>query len=985
MSSLKKLHKKSISLLLVFLMSFTLLTPYTTTVAYGNEEVITQKEAIYLELTEDTSFYNAEKQSMGKLLKGAILQSHNNENSIYYFIINNEEFHIDSANVNQLNEDFIPTNETQSEETLTEAEMGTIVNNDTPVYLDESRDTIIAFLNANLIIPIIENKDDLIKISLNNQDVFVDNKDIKVAETIQVEDEADDSSSITEEIVTEDKEESSVSEEIVTEDKQEISLDEEVAAPEVKKLETVTTTRSFRTTDKYFEVVEDLVAVYHSDGGKLTHVGYLNKGQVFPRVSDYGDWHQIKYGGGTGFVWKAATKPVDNPSIKNLNNGLVNSTRRFQAIDTLTVYDNSSGILVPFARIFKGVSYPVISEMGDWLQIDISGRIGYVYKPATKLLFTSADSYFQAKEARVSVYDNSSGSLVHVGYLLKDQVYPRVRDYGDWHQIKYGNGLGYVWKDATQPVSNPKLGNLNSTNLKNSSEMFTAIDTLTVYDNSSGKLVPFAEIFRGVKYPLIRDLGDWIQIDIVGRIGYVYKPATKFNFKSTDQYFETITDNVAVYENRGGTLIHVGNLQKGQVYPRLRDYGDWHQIKYGRGTAFVWKDATKPVSGSSIKNLSGIASFNDTNFQGLSDLTVYDNTSGSLVPFGTLKKGEVYPFIRIVGDWVMIDFSGRIGYVYKGNLQIGPIYNYTNYTKTLQEMVNIQMTVSPQTDKKYQTFVRQDALSVNNTSNPTSGLVTTSGWRVRIGPDQNTWSIGTLNPGETVSILSKAWNATDNMWWYEIRYNRTWVNASPDDVKNYLNPSNFSTGTKEYFQFLLLSGSAGTNVNELNNKVLVNKGILTGKGQAFLEGATLNNINEVYLISHALLETGNGSSTLANGILVSQVDGQSVEPKVVYNMYGINAKDSCPDTCGAEYAYKQGWFTPELAIIGGAKFISSGYINNGSYKQDTLYKMRWNPAAPGTHQYATDIGWSYKQVNNISKIYDLLDSYILTYDIPVYK
>ena len=104
-----------------------------------------------------------------------------------------------------------------------------------------------------------------------------------------------------------------------------------------------------------------------------------------------------------------------------------------------------------------------------------------------------------------------------------------------------------------------------------------------------------------------------------------------------------------------------------------------------------------------------------------------------------------------------------------------------------------------------------------------------------------------------------------------------------------------------------------------------------------------------------------------------------------YNMYGIGAVDSSALRSGSEYAYKQGWFTPEAAIIGGAKFIAERYINHTTYKQNTLYKMRWNPARPGTHQYATDIGWAYKQVSNISRLYNLIDTYTLHFDVPQYK
>lgn len=154
---------------------------------------------------------------------------------------------------------------------------------------------------------------------------------------------------------------------------------------------------------------------------------------------------------------------------------------------------------------------------------------------------------------------------------------------------------------------------------------------------------------------------------------------------------------------------------------------------------------------------------------------------------------------------------------------------------------------------------------------------------------------------------------------------------------------------------------------------------MSGKASAFITAGNTYGINELYLISHALLETGNGKSTLANGV--------KVNGKTVYNMYGIGAFDSDPVKAGANFAYNAGWFTPEQAIIGGAEFIAKGYINAG---QNTLYKMRWNPDAASssrkaTHQYATDIGWAVKQIAQIHNLYSLVSSYSLIFDIPVYR
>ncbi|TGQ03570.1 hypothetical protein EN860_035075, partial [Mesorhizobium sp. M00.F.Ca.ET.217.01.1.1] len=50
------------------------------------------------------------------------------------------------------------------------------------------------------------------------------------------------------------------------------------------------------------------------------------------------------------------------------------------------------------------------------------------------------------------------------------------------------------------------------------------------------------------------------------------------------------------------------------------------------------------------------------------------------------------------------------------------------------------------------------------------------------------------------------------------------------------------------------------------NKILKNKGILKGKGKTFLKAQEKYDVNVLYLVSHALVETGNGKSELAKGI-----------------------------------------------------------------------------------------------------------------------
>ena len=309
-----------------------------------------------------------------------------------------------------------------------------------------------------------------------------------------------------------------------------------------------------------------------------------------------------------------------------------------------------------------------------------------------------------------------------------------------------------------------------------------------------------------------------------------------------------------------------------------------------------------------------------------------------------------------------------------------PVYLYTDYKYSLFDMVDIQVGLGAQTDKKYNTFIRSDALEANPWNNPSEGTVLGNGWNVRGGAGTDYWIVGKANDGQRFNIIQ---TLLVNDWhWYQIKFGKTWVNASPEDVGYYVNPNNFARESASYLQFLKLSESAYLNPKEVNDSILKGKGILDGKASSFIEAGEKNNINEVYLLAHALLETGNGWSDLAQGVWVTEVDGQPVKPKMVYNMYGIGAVDSAALKKGSEYAYQKGWFTPETAIIEGAAFVAKNYIHKG---QDTLYKMRWNPVNPGTHQYATDIGWAVKQVSRMHDIYRLISDYSLVYDIPRFK
>ena len=242
-----------------------------------------------------------------------------------------------------------------------------------------------------------------------------------------------------------------------------------------------------------------------------------------------------------------------------------------------------------------------------------------------------------------------------------------------------------------------------------------------------------------------------------------------------------------------------------------------------------------------------------------------------------------------------------------------------------------------------------------------------------------------------------------------IRFQKTnaWYNSSTqaNDLVYAVNPDNFDTDDPRFYQFLKLdSGYSGVTAEELDafiaHTASGRSGNLAGMGYAFVLAAQTYGVNEVYLLAHAIHESGWGNSTLASGYEydgTTQVAGKTWPAGTYYNFYGIGAVDSGPISGGRALAIREGWDSPEKAILGAAKWIKEHYIDatsgNSHFAQNTLYEMRWHSPysnankVRSNHQYATGTSWAYR----IADIMDDCYSYVgktpanAVYLIPTYS
>lgn len=243
---------------------------------------------------------------------------------------------------------------------------------------------------------------------------------------------------------------------------------------------------------------------------------------------------------------------------------------------------------------------------------------------------------------------------------------------------------------------------------------------------------------------------------------------------------------------------------------------------------------------------------------------------------------------------------------------------------------------------------KDDEITSSSDSKPSTSKPTTS-------TSKTTTTVKKKQPTITVVYSKYTYNNALNIQMAkapQVNYGSGWYNASRSATSAAMNNATIWNNSKMRYQMLNLGKYQGIPVSKLN-QILKGKGTLSGQGQAFADGCKKYNINEIYLISHAFLESGYGTSNFASGRYG------------IYNYFGINAVDWAPNKA-IDYARDKGWTTPYKGIVGGAKFVRKGYIDNG---QQTLYRMRWNPQSPGNHQYATDINWCKHQANTIYNLY----------------
>ena len=224
---------------------------------------------------------------------------------------------------------------------------------------------------------------------------------------------------------------------------------------------------------------------------------------------------------------------------------------------------------------------------------------------------------------------------------------------------------------------------------------------------------------------------------------------------------------------------------------------------------------------------------------------------------------------------------------------------------------------------------------------------------------------------------------------------KSWVAASPEIIKFYLDPRNF-LDESGIFQFETLDAreyhneagvSSVLNSTFMSDTYLDTDGATRSYATTFVEAGAANGISPYHLAARCLQEQG----TLGlSGSISGTVNGaQNLFNYFNIGAYAANGNSAVMNglvyAAGTDENYMRPWNSRYRSIMGSAKYVSERYVKKG---QNTLYFQKFNVTNSEngiyTHQYMSNIQAASAEAARMKRAYSDLNA-PLVFKIPIYR
>lgn len=375
-----------------------------------------------------------------------------------------------------------------------------------------------------------------------------------------------------------------------------------------------------------------------------------------------------------------------------LSTGEVNAaSEAIIKVDPLNVRSGPGLSYETIGQVHKKEKYQIVDEKGNWIQIKLGSKTGWVAKWLVEVNTTEvSNSLAISKVDRLRVRSGPGTSNAVIGYMNKGIELEKLGEKGSWTKVSYQKQDGWVHNDF---ISTKK-----SVSATQASESYVQVNNLNVRKEPSLQASKLDKLKKGTKVVTKETTNEWARITYGQKQGWVYakylgnKAPSKPNSTPTKEsnspteVLGTVTVQTPILnvrsEGRLGSKL-VTKVRRGESYSYLQEKNSWYQIKLNNGkTGWVANWLVEKNNNTAKKNEEAITLlYNATNIR------KGPSTETSIVGRGSM--GDRYKVKSKNGEWYEIAFNGSSAYVAS--------WIVTTSSSTIQQLSNKKQSLSNKT------------------------------------------------------------------------------------------------------------------------------------------------------------------------------------------------------------------------------------------------------------------------------------------------
>ncbi|MDM5186919.1 SH3 domain-containing protein [Bacillus sp. DX4.1] len=721
-------------------------------------------------------------------------------------------------------------------------------------------------------------------------------------------------------------------------------------------------------------------------------LGNLKQGEKVTILGKANGWAKISYKGKEGHIslefvkieaGNQGEKPGENVTEES---GTITAT----SLRVRSEANTNSAIL---GNLKQGEKVTILGKTNGWAKISYKGKEGYISLEFVKIEagnqgekpgenVTEESGTITATSLRVRSEANTSSAIL--GNLKQGEKVTILGKANGWAKISYKGKEGYISLEFVK-IEAGNQGEKPGENVTEESGTITAT-SLRVRSEANTSSAILGNLKQGEKVTILGKTNGWAKISYKGKEGYISLEFVKIEAGNQgEKPGENVTEesgtitatSLRVRSEANTSSAILGNLKQGEKVTILGKANGWAKISYKGKEGYIslefvkiGNDSTNPTNPGEVTEERGVVN--------ASLLNVRKGPSTTTATIGHLKNGETVTIIGKENGWAKIRFNGGEGYVSLQFLKIkqgSSSYEIITSSQKIQKsneveaeqiMNNLKEDAYIMSDGKVvnmkQGFVRANGvINIYDIANGKTltyvkggadlKFVKVVGNRIHVKIDGLTGYVNmydvTLHP--TMTGAATSYYSAKNGKLYHYVYNPSTGKYTTYQIGNA--PKHLKEGERyeafdktqiggqdsyQYFEYMPLrvtSSYTGKEIDDFLRTVRPDSPLI-GLGKYFVQAAEKYKMNAGYLLSHAILESGWGTSHIAQ------------EKK---NLFGFGAIDSDPYNGAASFKTWEEGIDFCAAYIDKHYLAPSGNTYNGGNLGDKSQGMNV--------MYASDENW----------------------------